>query len=1060
MIFNKLKLKTKLLATMVALFIVMINGGLALIGATKSVLNGIAHAVYAPTEVTFNNGDFSSPSNGTLPLSPSNWTIQNSTGDITSGIINVGATFEEKQESSYKLNFKPDTSLLSDETVLMINSEDTNSSCGYKSSSFNLSNSGYYIISFKAYTENTKTTPEKQGHTAFATAILSGDDALKNNAGNYLYINTSTTNSSNWQNYYIFVETDDINSKTLNLELWLGEKDGSGSNGAVFFDDVQIYSYSNNEYNTLKEARNVNRSTVITFGKQSASNFIANPSFENGLEGWTLVDESSSTASNNAVTGVFYVDENYNSDLTKIETSPTNANIYDNNKALLINNLTAGHIGYRSDNFVVDQYGLYKLSFLAKTGELDGSATVKLVERNPYTNEYLSDGSENPNYYPNSTYEAKTFTISSISTKDYTNSKTENWKQYSFYIKGNPYFASELSLEIWLGTADADATGYAFFDNFTLEKLSTADYNAGNSNGTVANLNGTTNGDIENGTFNNVEIENASSTVPFAPSNWTLEQANTSSNNGVVNTSISYDGVPSITPISSAYPNNNVLMIGNTSDNNQSYTSNNFELKENSYYKVEVTTQTYNLNKAKAGIRLVCDDVVIGEILNIESNNTWTTYTLLVKTGYEAKDIAVELSLGATANGTGYAFFDNIVLTSELTEEDYNQTIENSVKVNLSSYDFTNIPAQNTNGLYNPYDFTASNKGATSDSTVTSGVIDTSKYGTNDGFDGSNLDNPSHPEGENSNVLMIQSFDDVYYAYTSNLKSKLVNTTDKNYYQIDIKVKTVGLSQQDDNKVLIDNSKTEYHPYGASIKINEIDAIFKGIDTNGEWKTYTIYVNCTTETEISIELALGTENALTSGAVYYSAVNIQNISAETYADGIKVLEDDETIDNVLAIGNTDIESDKDDNDASDNSGLNFNWLIVPSLITSIAVLYAVIMVIVRKYRKSNKKKYVISKDYSKENIKRLNENHKKDIADINSQINSLNSKQNNLAIEINRLKSQNQDQKQIDEKQKQYNTNKVTISKLQEQKEELIKNHKEKINALNEEKKADKQMSK
>src|SRR5574344_473067 len=60
----------------------------------------------------------------------------------------------------------------------------------------------------------------------------------------------------------------------------------------------------------------------------------------------------------------------------------------------------------------------------------------------------------NPNYVETSTnapeYTAQTFTVSAINTSSYTNSKTNDWKLYTFYIKSNVHFDSELNLEIWL----------------------------------------------------------------------------------------------------------------------------------------------------------------------------------------------------------------------------------------------------------------------------------------------------------------------------------------------------------------------------------------------------------------------------------------------------------------------------------------------------------------------------------------------------------------------------------------------------------------------------------
>ncbi|MGN1212674.1 MAG: hypothetical protein ACI4TZ_01410 [Christensenellales bacterium] len=1043
---KKSKTKTKILAGVVASFMILANGGVIFADLTKNTISKIVNASYTPTEVTINNGDFSNPSSGTLPYTPSSWTIQNKTGDITSGVINLGDSFEEKQSGTYKLNFKPDTSVLNDKQVLMINSGDTNSSCGYKSSNISLSKSSYYVVTFKAYTENTTE------HTAFATAFLSGDtnDIIKNST---LAINTSDKSNSNWQTYSIFVETDDINAKTLNLELWLGEKDGNGSNGAVFFDDVKVMCYDHNTYTSILKGRDTTKSAVVNYNTNYVADFIDNPSFEDGLNGWTLVDESSSVASNKTITGVYNVGTGYNSTDTGVEENPSNANIYSNKKALLINNIDKGHVGYKSSYFTVEQNRLYKLSFLAKTGEIDGSAVVKLVERNPYTNEFLSDGvTKNPNYYANSTYEAQTFNIDSISTAGYTNDKTDDWKLYTFYIKGSPYLNSELSIEIWLGTDGSDASGYAFFDNFALQQINTADYDSGNSSGTVANLNqATTSTDFNNGTFNNIVLNTATGSAPYTPADWSLVQDNNSGYNGIINTAdTSNDKIPPIKAISTSYPNNNVLMIGNTADNYQKYTSNSVSLSANSYYKIQVSTLTYNLVKASAGLRLVCDGNVIGEILNIDATD-WTTYSFLIKTGHQSKSVTLELSLGQTAQGTGYAFFDNVVMTADLTEDDFNASTLNSKKVNLASYDFSNVSAEATNGKYTSYDFTATNNANTNLNYMTTGVIDTAKFGESDGCIDSNYPNPGHPQNKNSYVLMIESSQDTYYSYTSNSKTKL---TADNYYKIVVMVKTNGVYQNDeDSKVLIAGSKTEYYPCGASISLNGIDAKFSGIDTNGEWKEYTIYVNCTADTEFDVSLALGSENAYTSGVVYFSNVDISSIDQDAYAEGVSALEN-ETRDDILAIGDTDVKT--DDEEENTSNGVNFDWLLVPSIITALAVIIAVVGTILRNVKKNKKKKPVIVKSYSKENVKKLNDNYKKSVADINKQVKKLNSTQSELAIEINNLKLNQGDPKKLKELSDKYNANKMKLEKLEKTKKDLQAEHKTKLADIQQEKNADK----
>ena len=1058
MISSKTKIKTKIFATLVAIFMILVNGGLVLFQASKLGIDSIVKASdYAPTEVSISNADFQSPSSGSYPLSPSSWTEMNKTGNVTAGIISLDSTFVEKQEKDYKLSFQPrDYASMADKQVLMINSADTLASAGYKSSSFSLSSNGYYAISFWAYTENTAK------HTARATAKLSGDDKIEANKNNILSINTSDGNTSNWKEYKIFVQTDDINSLSLNLEFWLGEQNGNKSYGAVFFDNVRILSYDQKTFEIAKKNADPKTSTILSNYVGEISNFVENQNFENGLAGWSLSKDSSSTAGNFSITDVVYINsENYNSSLTKIEDVPGDANILNNKKALLINNLQAGHVGYESKYFTIKQNRLYKLSFLAKTGAIDGSATVKLVERNPYTNEKLSDGTTNPNYYKDSKYEAQTFTISDISTNDYTNSKTGNWKQYSFYIKGSSYFDSEVNLELWLGTTDKDATGYVFFDQFSLQQITSSDYSNGSSNGTVANLSqSTTETDFVNGTFNNVKIENIYDTAPFAPENWALTKSNSNalSKNGVINTSKDYSsiGIPTVKPIDNQFSNNNVLMIGNISSNLQKYTSKTVKLIADGYYKISVSVLTNNLNGAYAGIRLVSDGTVIGEKLNISCDD-WTTYSFLVKTGMDDRTISMELSLGQTSEGTGFAFFDNVIMKSSLTEDDFNSVAVNEKQINLSNYTFENTSEEPTNGIYTSYDFNGELKGKANDSAnVDSGVVDATKYGTPSGYNGSATTNPGQGVGK---VLMISSnVDDVWYSFTSTLSNSL---SSGNYYKVEVTLKTANLSQDEANKKLKANSETEYVPYGASISLDGISASFSGIDTENEYKTYTIYINCTTNAEIKLILGLGSENAMTSGTVFFSNASVTKIDQSAYKDCIAVLEN-EDVDNVLAIGNTDVAEDDNNNDDNKSSDVNFDWLLVPSIITALAVIIAVVGVLVRKLRKNAPKKPVDTRPYSKENLKKLNSSYKTNIKNINKQIVDTKAEQNKLAIEINELK-QKQDyasKKLLEEKQKQYDENNQKLVSLNAEKENSSVAHKEKLASLEQEKSADKKMRK
>ena len=157
-----------------------------------------------------------------------------------------------------------------------------------------------------------------------------------------------------------------------------------------------------------------------------------------------------------------------------------------------------------------------------------------------------------------------------------------------------------------------------------------------------------------------------------------------------------------------------------------------------------------------------------------------------------------------------------------------------------------------------------------------------------------------------------------------------------------------------ENKIFKDSKNKQAYPYGASINVDGIDACFSGIDTNGVWKTYTIYIKSTSSNNVNIELSLGSENALTKGTAYYSSIEVKKIEQDDYLKGIKVLET-ENVDNVLAIGNTD-KQEETNNPSNDNNSIQFDWLLVPSLVFGIVILFAVCAVIVRNIKRKSHKK--------------------------------------------------------------------------------------------------------
>ncbi len=1043
---NKTKLvnKNKVLAGVVATTMLASTFGFAGIGLSKTKLVKETIDAYSAS-VAISNENFENPSitsSTNLPTDASSWTAINKPETVTAGIITLDTDIvtTEKVENSYKLSSLPrQYTGMSDKQVLMINAGTSTASSGYKSSDISLSNSTGYVIKFKAYTQK----------GAFGSARLSGNAELEKSS-NILNINTNGM----WVEHKIYVKTNNLSSETVNLELWLGTSFGSKSTGAVFFDSISANSYDDASFNTLLQNDKSTKAKYkyISLESEQVEGFVMNSSFETELSenDWKISNKSNLHSASQTINGRFNI-EIFNKDDTKINDDIQNTNVYGNQYALVINNLEKGHVGYESSYFTAEKNTLYKLSFLAKTGSLENGATVKLIERNPYTNQTKSDGTDNPYYYNGSSYESQTFTINDIKTTDYTSSYSNDWKEYSFYIKGNSLINTELNLEVWLGTEEADEKGYALFDNFTMQKITSNDYSSNSSNGTIANLNKyTTETDFKNGTFNLINIDSVNDSYPYTPENWTLSSKNENATikNGIINTATLTN--PVIEAINPSYPNNNVLMIGNITSNNQKYTSSSVKLSADSYSKLTIDVLTTELNAAKAGIKLVCDGDTLGEIVNIDTNGSWKSYTILIHTGYEEKEVTLQLSLGENAEGTGYALFDNIILNTSLTEENYSSLAADK-KIDLVKNDWSNIPSASTGeipGIYAPNDWDInSHEGDVG--TITAGVIDSSKYGTAEGYNATEWDAPGHPTNEGTNLLMIKSVGDNYYTYQSKNSYKFESD---NYYKVSVTLKTDNLSQQEDSKKTNTKNNSVY-PYGASVSLDGIEAEFTGINTDSEWKTYTMYINCTKESNVKLQLSLGSENSLTSGVVYYSTTSVEKITSEEYTNGIKPLEEDSSIDNILAVGNTDVEEEQDDEN-KDNGGVSFNWLLVPSIITGLAILVAVVGVILRNVKRKSHKKPKIEKPYSKDNYKKLASSHKIELGQFKEQKFKLEAKQNSIAEQLNIAKQKNSPE--AEKLEQEYKNIQAKLEQVEKNKQESNKRYRQKLEDLKALEKAEK----
>lgn len=977
------KIKNKILAGTVAVLM-----GTSLGVACNATLANSAKRTFAyQSNVSVSNSNFSSTSSGT-PAIPTGWTGIENYANTTSGIVNLATTSQTTINDDYNLQSLPYAKDASETTknVLMINANNGAYFAGYQTNDdITFEKQSYYRISVEAFTFAGTQTNGSFG--------LTGNEKIQNLNAATLEINGT---NGTWNTYSIYLATGQFDSLALKINLLLGQRQRA-CEGAIFFDNISITRFDKEEFYGKNPSNTAFSTFVDLTNEGNVDGFLTNADFENGRDGWSICENVSSGKSIDA--GVFAIGAGF--DLTNVENP--NAKTTPTSHALLIKNNESAHYGLKSSNFVISQYGIYKLSIWAKANA-DANATAKLIKAEDDTEYEITD------------------------IKQVSNEFTNGWKEYSFFVKGSPFSDQEMNLELWLGSEASDSAGYVWFDNITLTKITTEQFDAESSNGKAVDLYAATSSlDFANGNFNIFKVENLEQNYPFSAQNWTVENNSALTKVGILNTSKTVENqivLGSDLPLLENRANNNVLMILNNDFKKQTATSETATLDADSYYQINIYALA-NTN-GNASIALLADDVVISEQNQIATSG-WTKYTFFIKTGFESKSISIQLGLGRDVACTGYACFDSVIMEKIADSDAFDAKIQNKTSnskvVDLSQIDFSNVGLQIEDNIFASNDFAGTLKDGIS-ATYIAGV-DT-----------------------DTNTLVIKSLnDEIYYSFESNMQYSL---SQNNYYQFDIKLKTTGIIQ-DDNKTK-----------GAKISLNGIDASFKQIDTENEEKTYTIFVKCTEDKSVSVIISLGDSSALTQGSLAVSNISIKKIDSEAYQQGIQVLEKSNAPDNVLAIGNTDSEKKSDEEESKTSSGIEFNFLYASTIITGLAIIIAVVGVMIRQYKRKHKRKVNVKRQIAKDAEQSAKDIHKEDLRTINAQLAKLNEKQTKLAEEINALNAEDADanKEKVDELTEKYNLNKQKIEKLVEQKKDKNKQYRKKMSQMKQDQKAEKELTK
>lgn len=815
--------------------------------------------------------------------------------------------------------------------ALMINSHNGANSYGYKSNSITLESDSYYEISVELYThkvsneDGIETDPRA---SIYIDGLLDSDeddeDLLRKVKFEEIFTNTKNT----LETYTFYITTGE--SKSINIELWLGSKNSKAS-GAVFFHEVKVIrcseAYFDRNYSDLPtEGADAQNYNFINLSKQKDASFIENSSFESiPFSGWTVL------AGNPSVEAINYT----NSDANIV--APGSNCAKDNDHALLMYNSESSSQGVESSKFTVNQQSYYRISFWAKTNCNTGNgATVYLVDKTE-----------------DSTTDSASLTLSTSYTED-SNKFRNDWSNYNFYIYGPANGTKELAIQIWLGTEDSETEGYVFVDDFTIEQISYSDYNSNKSNTGCTNLDlnqENSNLTITNGQFNVTQNADNATSYPLTPASWTRSgDTNSDTYSGVVNTNVDIwnnnvdnfynkNGVKPANPGALPYAyegndQNNVLMIGSTAEtNSQSYAVSELSLSASSYYRLKFYVfDDYTRNKGNdedygASVKLATSNQVIFDYKNLWfGDGHWHEVELYIHTGIS--DLTATLSLNFEGVN-GYVFFDDVMIFT--SNEDAYSKASKSSQIDLAVDNFDNRIINSNIAIQTPTNWTSKQENTTV-STVDSGIMPATSDAIKD------LD---RPKSGNENVLYISSSSDVYYSFVSTQTYTFSSGT---YYKISVNILTRNniISEDVDDDVV----------YGASFCLSASDeVIFKGITTGENWETYTIYFCPDAELTSAISLSLGAKDEYTSGDVLFDNLVIETIDEDAYFDGIGSTEDKYYKAFINYVPETDDEEDEESVWEND-----FNWLILPSLITALAIVIAVVGYYVRKISFNRKPK--------------------------------------------------------------------------------------------------------
>lgn len=907
---------------------------------TKSVSYAIESGYQQSVSIT--NGDFNATSSSYLEGDFSGWNRKWGNTGAKTMVIDITNNYSSYGSTTYHLKDNPGKKG-TDNKILMINSATSSPNAtnfkaeakseGYISNSLSLSADSYYEFQVSI---KTATFDEA---TEFGSIYLSG---LKDENDNTVTLSYENVTTRNWDTYYFYISTGSV-AQTVTIDLWLGSE-FAASSGVVFFDEVSGVQLSENAYyeNIATRKANENHYKTVAFdGRNVVDTSELNFDFEKDSSD-TLADWKIENKSQNGHAQIVHMNKG-NFEYVTGYTYPGTDYSLDNTKSLALW-ADNGYVDVVSKPIDVSAFGLYKVTVRAKTSEVT-AGTFAITARE------TSDIKDNFDYLSSYTLCSETSTaISSIGSNKFIN----EYNEMVFYIQGHNRYNSKVELLLTFGSDSDPATGAVVVDNIVVEKVDSDNFKT-DGNYLELKIAESEEESIANGNFDTAEDIDDNHSLPVKPANWTLSQssANITKQAGIINTYAPYftaAGFDFANPGSSLDSRTtdveNIFMMYNSNLDYQSATSSTFDIAAGSYNDITFRFKTLG-EGSSINVKVLDQNGIVLRYDKLISSDSWTDYNCTINAGEAANTLQLVIELGSKDQKVmGYAFIDRVALNSS-SEETFSAAER---KIDLSGFMLSLDP----NGSINS---------AISSSNAFTGKIEVGSIGSCEGgivvgkgntnFEYINADGDvcSIDDGTlENNVLVIQTNTASTFTLTSNFT---LATESGNYYKLTFRLLTSfpAASRADKDA-----------EYGVKVGLDGFDMI-ENLKSNDEWQEYTILFKATEAKDAAFTFSLVSDELNTTGCAYLTDIAWESSEESVYT----AASDKDSFEKTLFTSKTTVEDDSDDttdDDTTDNgsssstSSDNTMWLLIPSLITAVALIIAVVGFSMRhiKFKKTDKKR--------------------------------------------------------------------------------------------------------